>query len=55
MTIKDVIGTWDLVSLYAESAKGEIWQIYGENPLGMLTYTNKDSRVKNYWPLPLFA
>ena len=32
-------GTWILHSLYGESAEGEIWQICGESPRGMLVYT----------------
>lgn len=39
MTAEALIGTWDLVSLYGESKEGEIWQVYGEHPLGTLIYT----------------
>jgi hypothetical protein len=39
MMVKDLIGTWDLVSLFGESTDGETWHIYGENPAGMLIYT----------------
>jgi Lipocalin-like domain len=41
MTIEEqaLIGAWDLVSLYGRSTEGEIWQVYGKDPQGMLIYT----------------
>jgi len=39
MAVKDIIGTWDLISLFAKSTEGEIWKIFGADPVGMLTYT----------------
>lgn len=39
MAPEELVGTWDLVSLFAENSEGEKWYVYGEDPLGMLTYT----------------
>lgn len=39
IAFENIIGTWDLVSLFAESKEGETWLFYGENPVGMLNYT----------------
>jgi hypothetical protein len=39
MSVQDLVGTWDLVSLYGRSTEGEIWQVYGEDPREMLMYT----------------
>jgi hypothetical protein len=38
MTIEQLIGAWELRSLYAESLDGERSHPYGESPVGLLIY-----------------
>src|SRR5690606_26490326 len=38
MASEGLVGTWTLVSLYGESAEGDILKPYGDNPKGTLIY-----------------
>jgi len=39
MTLDDLYGIWNLISLYAENDKGERDYYFGEDAIGRLTYT----------------
>ena len=41
MDSKSVVGTWQLMSAKADSAKGDTMYPYGEDPFGMLIYEAK--------------
>ena len=40
MSNESVVGTWSLVSMTAKSSKGDEFYPYGENPAGMIIYSD---------------
>ncbi len=34
-----LVGTWQLLEMYSENLAGYRWHIYGENPIGMMIFT----------------
>ena len=40
MTERSLVGAWELVEMYGQTADGRTYQPYGSRPAGMLTYTD---------------